>query len=69
MSPLLKALRETQEFQSIMDALLQTRPVIPNYAPQKTRDQTENLLEQFKHQSAMRQGWDLLYQHLVGKQP
>ncbi len=69
MSQLLAALRESQDFQVIMDEMVKTRPVVQDYTPQKTMDETANLIEQIKHSSARRQGWDLLYQALTGKKP
>ena len=69
LNPLITQLRESQDFQAIMEDLMTTRPLIPGYTPQKTRDETENLIEQIKHKSSMQQGWDLLYQQLIGRKP
>lgn len=69
MNSLIKALRESPEFQAIMTEIVNTRPLIPDYTPQKTRDETENLIEQIKHRSSCRQGWDILFLALTGKKP
>lgn len=69
MKDLLKQLRETREFQVIMDELVSTRPVVPAYTPQKTRDETENLIERIKHESSRKQGWEMLYLAIVGRMP
>lgn len=69
MKELLKQLRESPDFQSIMTEMLKSRPLVPSYTPQKTRDLTEHLVEQIKHQSSMQQGWDLLYQAMTGDRP
>lgn len=69
MNPLIVQLRESLDFKTIMAELLTTRPLIPGYTPQKTRDETENLIEQIKHKSSMQQGWDLLYGQLMGDKP
>lgn len=66
--PLLKVLRESPDFQVIMKGISKGRPVIPDYKPQPTMDETANLMERIKHQSALQQGWDLLYITLVGKE-
>ena len=67
MTDLLKALQESYDFQVIMDDIWKMRPVIPDYVPQKTRDDTENLIKRIEYQSAMRQGFDTLYRVLAGK--
>lgn len=68
MNDLLKALRESHDFQVIMEEVIwKQRPVIPDYVPQQTRDATENLIKKIEYQSAMRQGFDTLYRALAGK--
>lgn len=66
---LLTQLRESQDFQQIMDEMVKLRPIIPDYMPQQTRDATENLIERVKYSSAHRAGFDLLYQALTGRAP
>jgi len=66
LNPLLTQLRESREFQVVMVEMVKSRPLVPRYTPQLTRDATENLIEQVKHQSSMQQGFDLLYQLLTG---
>ena len=52
-----------------MEDMVKMRPVVPDYMPQKTRDETANLIEQIKHQSSRQQGFDYLYQALTGNKP
>lgn len=67
MNDLLLKLRESAEFRQIMDELQKYRPVVPDFRPQKTREETEFLLEKIKYQSGCRDGFDLLHKHLTGK--
>lgn len=67
MNDLLAKLRESAEFQQIMDELRKHRPVIPDYRPQATREETEYLVEKIKYQSGLRDGFDLLNRLLTGK--
>lgn len=69
MIDLLKALRDSQEFKIIMDGVKKDRPVVPAYTPQKTMDETANMIENIKHQSGKQQGFDLLFQILTGNKP
>lgn len=69
MNDLLKALRESREFSIIMDGMKKDRPVIPSYRPQKTMDETSNVIETIKYQSAKQEGFDLLFQMLTGLKP
>ncbi len=66
---LLRSLRESNDFQQIMRGIAEKRPVIPDYQPQATRDETENLMERIKYYSAHRAGFDLLFRLLTGKAP
>lgn len=65
----LRTLRESESFQQIMKGLVDKRPVIPDYQPQASRDETENLIERIKYYSAHRAGFDLLFRLLTGKAP
>lgn len=67
MKDLLAKLRESAEFKQIMDELQRNRPVIPDYRPQATREETEYLVEKIKYQSGLRDGFDLLSKLLTGK--
>lgn len=67
MKDLLLKLRESAEFKQIMDELQKNRPVIPDYRPQATREETEYLVEKIKYQSGLRDGFDLLSKLLTGK--
>lgn len=66
---LLKQLQEDVNFQAIMSDVLKHRPVVPDYTPQATRDETENLMERIKYHSANRAGFDMLYRILTGRAP
>lgn len=66
---LIKQLRESHDFQVIMKDLLKHRPVVPTYKPQKTMDETANMLEQIKYSSAQQDGFDLLFSALTGNRP
>jgi len=67
--PLIAQLRESHSFQTIMDGLLSTRPIVQKYTPQKTIDETAQLTEQIKYSSGQQSGWDNLYQALTGQRP
>ena len=69
MNELLKQLRESQEFMAVMDEMLKNRPVVPDYSPQSTMDETANVLERVKYYSAQRAGFDILYRNLTGNLP
>lgn len=64
---LLVSLREDENFQAVMKDAWKLRPVIPEYTPQQTNDQTSNLVERIKFMSAQRQGFDVLYRALAGQ--
>ncbi len=66
MNELLKALRESREFKIIMEGVKENRPIVPAYKPQKTIDETQNVIERIKYESARQEGFDLLYQTLTG---
>lgn len=69
MSDLLKQLRESPEFMAVMEEMLKFRPVVPDYTPQATMDETDNVIERVKYHSAQRAGFDLLYRNLTGNLP
>jgi hypothetical protein len=69
MKELLTQLREQPEFRQIMDGIKEGRPIVPEYQPCKTMDETAFLVEKIKFESARRTGWDLLYQALTGQRP
>lgn len=66
---LMKQLRESPEFQAIMKELRTSRPLVPAFAPCKTMDETANLMERMKYESARQTGWDGLFQALTGLKP
>lgn len=66
---LIKQLRESHDFQVIMNDMLRYRPVVPTYKPQKTMDETANMFEQIKYSSAQQDGFDLLFSALTGNRP
>lgn len=66
---LIKQLRESPDFQIIMRDMLKYRPVVPTYKPQKTIDETANMVEQIKYSSAQQDGFDLLFSALTGNRP
>lgn len=67
MKELLKQLRETREFQEIMDAMSKHRPVIPEYRPAGSREANDGLIETIKYESGRQDGFDLLFKLLTGK--
>lgn len=69
MKELLRALQENPDFQTVMDFALSYRPVIPEYKPGETIDETANVMERIKFYSAQRQGFDALFQMLSGRKP
>lgn len=69
MSALLQQLRESPEFQAVMSDALRTRPVVADYRPMNTIDETTNAIEQIKYSMAQRAGFDLLYSVLMGRKP
>ena len=66
MNDLLKASRESREFKIIMEGVKENRPIIPSYKPQKTIDETQNVIERIKYETAKQEGFDLLYHTLTG---
>lgn len=66
---LLRALNETAEFKIIMAQILKERPIVPEYRPQDTQDETHNLVERIKYESAQRTQFDRLYRRLTGVAP
>ena len=62
-------MRETREFQQIMQEALEKRPVVPFYRPGDTIEDEERSVRQFKYMSALREGWDLLFANLTGRTP
>jgi len=69
MSDLLEALRKNREFTAVLDEALKRRPVIPAFSICETKDQQEMVVEHIKYHTAMRNGFDLLWQHLSGRAP
>lgn len=69
MNPLLNELRGTENFKAIMSDMLGNRPIVPEYTPQDTIDQTANLIETIKYKTAQRAGFDLLFTILTGSKP
>lgn len=69
MSDLLDGLRKNKEFQAVTQDMLKHRPLIPAFAICKTKDEQEMVVENIKYHTAMRNGFDLLYQLLTGKNP
>lgn len=64
---LLKQLRASPDFQAVMKELVKHRPVIPYYTVQRTMDETNLLVEKIQAESCRQQGFDLLYQLLMGR--
>lgn len=60
MKDLIAKLRESPEFQMIMEELSKQRPIIPVWKPGVPEDD-------WKHHSSMQQGWDKLFQALTGR--
>ena len=69
MNDLLKAVRENKEFQAVMEEALKFRPVIPAFSICRTKDEQDMVVENIKFYTAMKQGWEGLYQYLTGKKP
>lgn len=69
MKELLKQLRESAEFQQIMQQMKHERPIVSDYYPGKTFDENQFAVEQMKFSSAQRQGFDKLYRLLTGESP
>ena len=67
MKELLKQLRETREFQEIMDAMHKSRPVVPAYRPAGSMEANNAVIEELKYQSGRQDGFDLLFKLLTGK--
>ena len=69
MSDLLKAIRENPEFRAVMEEALRQRPIVPAFSICKTKDEQDMVVENIKYFTAMKQGWDALFQHLTGRSP
>lgn len=69
MSDLLNELRKNPEFQAVLDDAIKTRPVIPAFVLADNKDDQEMVIEKIKFHTAMRQGFDVLYQYLAGRKP
>lgn len=69
MNELLKAQRDSPEFKAVMEDAWKQRPVIPAFSICRTKDEQDMVVENIKYYTAMRQGFDLLYQYLTGKNP
>jgi len=64
---LLAQLRESQEFHAVMQDMLHLRPITPKYRPCQTAAEEQMLIEKIKFQTGATEGFDLLWNHLVGK--
>jgi hypothetical protein len=69
MSDLLNEVRKSPEFQAVMDEALKHRPVVPAFVICDTKDAQEMVIENIKFQTARQNGFDFLYQFLVGRKP
>jgi ribosomal protein L39E len=63
---LIKTFRSNPEFVQMMKAMQKNRPVIPAFSLAQTADEQYMIVERIKYATAMRQGFDILYQHLTG---
>ena len=64
---LLEAERGRKEFQAVMEEMWKTRPIVPAFKIAKTKDELELIVENIKYQSALRDGFDLLFARLTGR--
>lgn len=67
MKELLANLRQLPEFRAVMDELRVKRPIVPVYRPAESIEDEEAYIRKFKHASAKREGFDLLWNALVGQ--
>lgn len=66
---LLTALRGNEEFVAALRDAAKHRPLIPDFNLAATETELYMIVERIKYHTAMRQGFDLLYQHLTGRKP
>lgn len=66
MSDLLTHLRGQPEFVAVLKDMQKHRPVIPAFSLAKTADEQYMVIEAIKYNTALRQGFDILYQRLTG---
>lgn len=69
MSDLLDAIRRDKNFKAVMEEALRKRPIVPDFALCKSKDEQEMVIENLKFHTAMKQGWDLLFTYLTGNKP
>lgn len=69
MSDILNEIRKSQTFQAALEDALKHRPVIPAFVLADNKDDQEMVIEKIKFHTAMRQGFDVLYQYLAGRKP
>ena len=50
-----------------MEEMWKTRPIVPAFKIAKTKDEMELIVENIKYQSALRDGFDLLFARLTGR--
>lgn len=67
MTDLLKAMRENPEFKAVLEEALRIRPIVPAFNIMKTESEQYMVVENIKYYTAMKQGFDLLYQYLTGR--
>lgn len=69
MTDLLNALRKNPEFAAVLKDALKHRPIVPQFTICKTKDEQDMIVETIKYYTALRNGWDALYQYLTGENP
>lgn len=69
MSDILNEVRKSPEFRAAMEESLKHRPVIPAFVICDTKDEQEMVVEKIKFHTARQNGFDFLYQYLVGRKP
>lgn len=69
MSDLLDSIRKDKNFQAVMEEAVKRRPIVPDFALAKTKDEQEMVIESIKQGAYLRQGFDLLFTYLTGRKP
>jgi hypothetical protein len=69
LNDLLAELRKNPEFSAVLEDALKHRPVIPAFVLYDTKDEQEMVVEKIKYHTALRNGFDSLYQYLTGRKP
>lgn len=69
MSDFLEALKSDGNYIAALKEAAAIRPVVPEFSIARTADEQYMIVERIKNATAMRQGFDLLYQHLTGRKP